>query len=156
DDSVERVELMHSLGCRIAEFPVTVEAAARAAEVGMHVAMGAPNALRGGSLSGNASALDLLRRGLVDVLVADYHAPALLSPIFRVVELGLADLTRATRLLTLNPAAAVQLNDRGAVEVGRRADLIVVELHDRIPVVNATLVAGELRYTAGPFASRLL
>jgi alpha-D-ribose 1-methylphosphonate 5-triphosphate diphosphatase len=79
DDTPERVDLMRGLGCEIAEFPLTVEAAARAAGGGMRTAMGAANAFRGGSLSGNVGALDLLARGLVDVLVADYYAPAMLA-----------------------------------------------------------------------------
>lgn len=155
DDSADRVDLMHELGCRVAEFPLTLAAAERAAGHGMHIAMGAPNALRGGSLSGNISALELLGRGLVDILVADYHAPALLGTLFRVIELGMADLPTAARLLTLNPAAAAGLSDRGALEPGRRADLIVLERYGGIPIVDATFVAGALRYAGGPFAPAL-
>jgi alpha-D-ribose 1-methylphosphonate 5-triphosphate diphosphatase len=155
DDTVERVELMRDVGCTVAEFPITFEAAERARELGMQIAMGAPNALRGGSLTGNASAMDLLARGLVDILVADYHAPALLAAAFKGVEVGLTDLPAAVRLLTANPAAAMGLDDRGAVEVGRRADLLVMERYRGVPIVDATLVAGALRYTAGPFAPAL-
>jgi alpha-D-ribose 1-methylphosphonate 5-triphosphate diphosphatase len=155
DDTIERVDLMNDLGCRIAEFPITLEAAERAVHHGMSIAMGAPNALRGGSLTGNASALDLLARGLVHILVADYHAPALLAALFRAVDQNLTDLVAGARLLTLNPATAVGLTDRGAIEAGRRADLIVLERHAGIPVVDATLLAGTLRYTAGPFAPAL-
>jgi alpha-D-ribose 1-methylphosphonate 5-triphosphate diphosphatase len=155
DDTVERVEMMHALGCIISEFPITVEAARRARELGMRNAMGAPNALRGGSLTGNASALDLLARGLVDILVADYHAPALLAAVFLIVARGLTDLPAAVRLVTAAPALAVGLTDRGAIEVGRRADLLVLDRHGEVPVVDATLLGGELRYTAGPFAPAL-
>ncbi len=126
DDTVERVEMMHELGCIVSEFPITIEAAQRSHDLGLRNAMGAPNALRGGSLTGNASALDLMARGLVDILVADYHAPALLAAVFLIVARGLADLPAAVRLVTAAPAAAVGLEDRGAIEVGRRADLVAL------------------------------
>ena len=129
DDTAERVDLMRDLGCTIAEFPVTLVAAERASAFGMLIAMGAPNALRGRSLTGNASAIDLLERGLVDILVADYHAPALLAAVFRIVELGLADLPSAVRLVTENPARAVELRDRGALRPGMRADLLIAEVY---------------------------
>lgn len=145
DDSAARVELMHRLGCSIAEFPLTLEAAARARALGMKVAMGAANALRGGSLSGNVGSRELLADGLVDILVADYYAPALLAAVFRLVELGLADLPAATRLVTANPAAAVGLTDRGEIAVGRRADLIVVDAAGADAAVAATLVDGRCR-----------
>jgi len=79
DDTPERVDLMGEIGCTIAEFPLTHAAAARARERGMLIAMGAPNVMQGRSLSNNASALDLLAYGLVDILVADYHASSLLA-----------------------------------------------------------------------------
>jgi len=154
DDSPERVALMHRLGCRIAEFPVTVEAAAQARRCGMAIAMGAANAFRGGSLTGNAGALDLLGRGLVDILVADYAAPALLAALFRIVDLDLADLPAATRLVTANPAAAVGLLDRGTIGPGKRADLVAVEHRRGVPVPTATMVGGEWRLAATPFAAK--
>ena len=117
--------------------------------------MGAPNALRGGSLTGNASTLDLLARDLVDILVADYHAPALLMAVEKIVELRLLDLPAAVRLVTHNPAEAVGLTDRGAIDVGRQADLLIVEQLGGLPVVAATLVGGALRYAGAPFAARL-
>ena len=156
DDTPERVDLMRQLGCTIAEFPITVVAAQRAAEQEMLIVMGAPNALRGASLTGNASALDLLARGLVDILIADYHASSMLAAVFRIVELGLLDLPAALRLVTENPARAIGLADRGTIAPGQRADLIVVEQHGRLPIVAATLVRGALAYAGGPFAASLL
>jgi alpha-D-ribose 1-methylphosphonate 5-triphosphate diphosphatase len=155
DDTIERVDLMADLGCTIAEFPITLEAAQQARARGMVIAMGAPNLLRGGSLTGNASALELMEHGLVDLLVADYHAPALLAAAFKAVESGLVDLPAAIRLLTATPAAAVGLDDRGVIAAGRRADLVVLSRYGGVPVVDATLVQGALCYTAGPFAAVL-
>ena len=47
DDSAEKVEVMHGLGCQMAEFPVAIEAAEKARALGMHVSVGAPNVVRG-------------------------------------------------------------------------------------------------------------
>jgi len=151
DDTAARVDQMCGLGCRIAEFPLTVAAAERARFHGMTIAMGAANAFRGGSLSGNVDTLELLWRGLVDVLVADYYAPALLAALFKIVGLGLLDLPAATRLITANPAAAVGLDDRGAIAVGRRADLVVVEHRGGVPLPLATMVGGAWRYAVAAF-----
>ena len=155
DDTPERIDLMCDIGCTIAEFPITLAAAERARERGMLIAMGAPNAIQGRSLSGNASALDLLARGLVDILVADYHASSLLAAAFLIVERGLADLPTVTRLISATPAGAVGMGDRGAIAPGLRADLLVVEEHGGLPIVAATLLRGAISYVGGPFAASL-
>ena len=54
--SAAEIAALADRGGAVAEFPTTVEAAVAARERGMPVVMGAPNALRGGSHSGNASA----------------------------------------------------------------------------------------------------
>lgn len=150
DDSPERVEQMYELGCRISEFPTTVAAAQRARELGMTIEVGAPNALRGRSLlPNNASAMELYDLGLVDVFLADYYAPALLASLFRIASRPGADLAAVTRRFTLNPATSVGLNDRGAIEPGRRADLIVVEPAGPFFMVGASFVAGTPAYTSG-------
>lgn len=144
DDSPEKVEIGWQLGARIAEFPVTVEAAARARELGMAIVIGAPNIVRGGSQSGNLDACELVRRGLADVICADYHAPSLLAAAFRLVDEGLADLPSAIRAVTLNPARAVGLGDRGAIEPGLVADLLLVRwTAASVPRVEAAFRAGQ-------------
>ena len=67
DDTAEKVDLMLDVGVGLSEFPVTKEAAAHARCKGLHVAMGAPNALQGRSLSGNLSALEAVSERLVDI-----------------------------------------------------------------------------------------
>ncbi len=155
DDTPERVDLMCDTGCTIAEFPITLAAAQQARKRGMLIAMGAPNILQGRSLSGNASALDLMERGLVDILVADYHASSLLAAVFLLVERGLADLPTATKLIGTTPAKAIGMTDRGEIATGRRADLIIVEEHGGLPIVAATLLRGVTSYAGGPFAGAL-
>jgi alpha-D-ribose 1-methylphosphonate 5-triphosphate diphosphatase len=126
DDSPEKVEVLHDLGARVTEFPVTVEAARRARELGMTIVVGAPNIVRGGSSSGNQDASELFSLGLADVICADYHAPSLLPSAFRLVDDGLVELPSAVRALTANAAQAVGLNDIGVIARGYVADLILV------------------------------
>jgi N-acetylglucosamine-6-phosphate deacetylase len=59
--------------------------------------------------------------------------------------------TEAVATVTTTPARLLDLDDRGALEVGRRADVTVL---DRELRVVATFVGGELEYLVGEEASR--
>jgi alpha-D-ribose 1-methylphosphonate 5-triphosphate diphosphatase len=145
DDTPERVELMYEVGARIAEFPVTLEAAFRQRELGMAITAGAPNLVRGGSASGNIGAAELLEHGLVDVLCADYHAPSLLAAMLVPARTGLMSLPEAVRLVTLNPARAVRLDATiGSIEPGKRGDVCVVDASGPVPLAELTLRAGAI------------
>ncbi len=147
DDTPEKVALMQSLGAVISEFPVTIEAAHEARRRGMHTVMGAPNALRGQSNSGNMSARSALRDGGVDVLASDYHPAALLRAALFLAEERLASLPDAIALITDNPANAVGLDDRGAIAVGRRADFALVD-RNPVPRVRGTMRGGRFIYSS--------
>ncbi|MCL2874896.1 MAG: amidohydrolase family protein, partial [Betaproteobacteria bacterium] len=51
-------------------------------------------------------------------------------------------LTKALETVTVNPAKAVGLDDRGELTPGKRADAVQVRLADGIPVVRAVWRAG--------------
>jgi alpha-D-ribose 1-methylphosphonate 5-triphosphate diphosphatase len=143
DDSPEKVQALHGLGAAITEFPVDVPSARQAKELGMWSIVGAPNIVRGGSSSGNQSAAELFSLGLADVICADYHAPSMLPAAFKLVDDGIADLATAMCALTLNAAKAVGMRDRGAIEPGYLADVIVVRRAGRgIPMVERMLRSG--------------
>ncbi|KAJ54275.1 phosphonate metabolism protein PhnM [Actibacterium mucosum KCTC 23349] len=150
DDTVEKAGLMADIGAVISEFPVTLEAAEVAVERGLMTAMGAPNAMRGQSYSGNLSARDAHGRGLLHILAADYH-PAAILPAIRALSAADPDgLPGAMRLATVNPASALGLSDRGEIAVGKRADLAVIDGKDR---VVTTYHAGEAIFSNGAFAA---
>ncbi len=153
DDSPDRVDFMVDLGCTIAEFPLNLETARHAHVRGMTIAMGAPNAFRGGSISGNGSALEFVAHGLVDILVADYYAPALIGAAARIFAAGLLDLPAAVRLISANPAAAAGLGDRGRIEPGLRADLAICGHIFDDGLVDAVLIGGEWRCLAAGLLS---
>jgi alpha-D-ribose 1-methylphosphonate 5-triphosphate diphosphatase len=142
-DSAEAVGALCARGGAVAEFPTTVAAAEAAREHGLPIVMGAPNVLRGTSHSGNVSARDLVRMGLVTALASDYLPSGLLAAAFRLVEDRLATLPAALALVTAGPAEVTGLTDRGALRPGLRADLALVEPAQHGPVVWAALRAAD-------------
>ncbi|HEY2533772.1 MAG TPA: alpha-D-ribose 1-methylphosphonate 5-triphosphate diphosphatase [Xanthobacteraceae bacterium] len=130
-------------GVVIAEFPTTLAAAQAARAAGMHIVGGAPNVVRGSSHSGNASARDLARSGLLDILSSDYVPVALLQAAFTLNDELAIGLPAAIATVSANPAEAVGLSDRGMLACGLRGDLVRVALHDGLPVVRATWRGGE-------------
>ena len=88
----------HQLGCGVAEFPLTREAASVARDLGNSVVFGAPNVVRGGSHTGAPSATDMVRAGLCDVLTSDYYYPAPLTAALRLAAEGVPSLPQASGL----------------------------------------------------------
>ncbi|MBC8129392.1 MAG: alpha-D-ribose 1-methylphosphonate 5-triphosphate diphosphatase, partial [Rhizobiaceae bacterium] len=116
DATSAHVEESVTHGISLAEFPTTMEAAKASHEAGLGVLMGAPNVVRGGSHSGNISAIALHEAGVLDILSSDYVPFSLLQAAFLIGEGG--DLPEAIRLVTANPARAVGLSDRGEIARG--------------------------------------
>ncbi|MDB5528137.1 MAG: alpha-D-ribose 1-methylphosphonate 5-triphosphate diphosphatase [Devosia sp.] len=151
DDTVEKVAQMQELGASISEFPVTLDAAREAKARGMVNAMGAPNALRGTSYSGNLSAREAHAAGLLDLLAADYHPSAMLPAVLVLAQTDPDGLPGAARLATRNPARALGLEDRGEIAVGLRADLIVAD-SSGVGHIRATFCNGVMVYSDGSVA----
>lgn len=144
DDSVDKIELVHSFGTTISEFPITLEVARYAHNKGMFTVAGAPNVLMGGSHSGNLSATEAILDGSVNILCSDYYPASLIHAVFLLHEEKGVPLHEAVNLVTLNPAKAVRSDDQvGSIEAGKRADLLIVEkLEDHFPAVTTALVDG--------------
>ncbi len=134
DTTVAHVEQAHAEGFTISEFPTTVVAAVAARQKGMHVIAGAPNLMLGGSHSGNVSAEELTRRGLLDALSSDYVPASLLNGAFLISEKLSLPLHEALKLVSLNPSCIVGLDDRGSVKIGKRADLVRVKHVQGVPL----------------------
>ena len=144
DESPDRRRWFRSLGCRLAEFPTTVETAQEAAAQGDDIVLGAPNVVRGGSHIGWIDAKDMVGRGLCSVLASDYYYPAPLLAAFRLAAENVLPLHAAWALISETAAAAARLTDRGTIACGRRADLILVDTQEQRPRVVATIVAGRI------------
>jgi alpha-D-ribose 1-methylphosphonate 5-triphosphate diphosphatase len=127
DDTVpEHIDEAVASGVSISEFPTTVAAALAAREHGLGIVMGAPNLVRGGSHSGNVSALTLARDDLLDCLSSDYVPHALLHGAFLLRDQAGWSLPKAIAAVSCNPARLVGLHDRGEIAVGKRADFVRV------------------------------
>lgn len=154
DNDGETREYYSQIGAKICEFPTRRAAAALARAVGDPVLMGAPNVVRGGSQSGNIAAQDLIEERLCDALVSDYYYPALMQSAFRLVDDKIMDLPRAWGMISSKPAEILRLPDRGKIDYGRRADLVV--LNARTRAIEATLCGGRITHLAGEAAQRFL
>jgi alpha-D-ribose 1-methylphosphonate 5-triphosphate diphosphatase len=150
DVSPESRATFRAEGARISDFPMNEPTARAATEAGDWVVMGSPNVVRGGSHMGWASAAAMVDAGLCQILTSDYFYPALLRAAF---SLG-GELSRRWDLISANPAAAAGLHDRGRIEPGRRADLVVVA-DAPAPHVVATIAGGRIAYLSAEGADRL-
>ena len=144
DTTREHVEEAVDAGIVISEFPTTLGAAGHANKRGMKVIMGAPNVVRGGSHSGNVSAIDLAKRDFLDALSSDYVPSSLMQAVFYLNQ-NESDRAAQGRIHGLVHARLrmVGLDDRGAIEIGKRADFSRVRLIDGLPVVISVWRQGQ-------------
>ena len=154
DQTAEDRAVWRERGARISEFPETLEAAEAARSAGDPVIIGSPNVVRGGSHKGNASAVELIAMGLCDALASDYHYPSPRRAALMLERSGLMDLAGAWRLVSEGPAQVLGLRDRGRLEAGKRADIVVLDKQTQR--VAATLSGGRVSYLSGAVASRFL
>lgn len=147
--SVAAREEFRALGARTSEFPMNRETAEAARAFGEHTVLGGPNVLRGGSHTGAMNAADAVGEGLCTVLASDYFYPAQLHAAFKLARDGVTDLASAWRLISTHPAEAAGLDDRGVLEEGRRADIVLVDDSDpALPRVRAVFSGGRKVYEA--------
>ncbi|MGF1502906.1 MAG: alpha-D-ribose 1-methylphosphonate 5-triphosphate diphosphatase [Paracoccaceae bacterium] len=132
-----------ALGVHVSEFPMNRPTAEAARAAGEHTILGAPNVLRGGSHNGALSARQAVRGGFCTVLASDYYYPALLQAPFRLAAEDILPVEAAWQLVSAHAAEAAGLGDRGALEPGLRADVILVDDRDpEMPTVQRTIVGG--------------
>lgn len=146
DDTTAKIDLVDSWGITISEFPININTASYAKSKDLHVAVGAPNIVRGNSHSNNMRASEAVQAGVVDILCSDYYPPSMLAAIFKLIEQDI-DLPQAVAMVSLNPARALGIDQQyGSIEEGKSADLILIELYQGHPFVRKTLVDGKMVY----------
>lgn len=144
-DSPRAVELAISRGATLVEFPIELEVATYAMSSGVHVCVGAPNLLHGRSHSGNLSARDAIAAGGADVICSDYYPSGLLPAVWLLAHSGVRALPEALAMATTNAADAVGLSGiAGTIAPSLIADLLLVGEADGCPVVDMTIVGGEV------------
>ncbi|GKU76071.1 alpha-D-ribose 1-methylphosphonate 5-triphosphate diphosphatase [Paenibacillus sp. L3-i20] len=143
DDSPAKVDQLKSYGISVCEFPINLDTAKYATELGYSVCVGAPNVVRGISHDNNLNATDAIQAGVATILCSDYHPSSLLGAIFKLVDEGIADLPVAVRMATLHPAQALHIdNSFGSIEIGKAADIIIIDRYEGLPWVTDTIVNG--------------
>src|SRR5699024_4753624 len=143
DDATEKIDFNETLATTISEFPITMEVAKYAHGTGTYTLAGAPNSMRGGSHSGNLNAQDAIMEGCVSILCSDYYPPAMLHSVFKLNKEAGYPLVDGFKLITLNPAQAVQMDDEiGSVAPGKKADLNVIRIFDDYPTITECIVNG--------------
>lgn len=153
DDSADKIDEALALGMSVSEFPLNLDTAKYAKQRNMHVCVGSPNIVRGGSHDNNMRAMDAIAAGAADILCSDYYPSSLLLAVFKIAEEGYP-LYQAVNMASLNPAIALKTDRQfGSIEPGKSADLTVVELIDGYPFVRRTWVEGKVVYEADFFHS---
>jgi alpha-D-ribose 1-methylphosphonate 5-triphosphate diphosphatase len=143
DDSKEKIAWLKGMGVTISDFPVNLEAALTAADLDIHVCLGAPNALRGRSQGNNLSAREAIRQRACHILCSDYAPMTMLHAVFTLTQLKVLSLLEAIRLVTLNPARAVGIDQwTGSLEEGKAADFLIVDTSKGRPQILKTFVGG--------------
>ena len=151
DTRAETRDYYRGLGAGTAEFPMVMEAAEAARDAGDTIIFGAPNAARGGSHIGSLGAGDMVEAGLCDALASDYFYPAMLAGVAKLDEEKRADRATLWSLISDGPARAMNLTDRGRIETGLRADLVLVDWPEGMfPSILGTWVAGRCAYRGLP------
>lgn len=153
DDSIAVRAYFRGIGARICEFPMAEAVGEEARDAGDTVVMGCPNAVRGGSHLGWASAGSLAERGICTVLCSDYFYPAMLPAAWSLGHRGTLSLAQAWALVSANAAAAAGFTDRGTIAEGKRADIVLVDPAG--PKIVATFAAGRAGFIGGAGWDRL-
>lgn len=141
DTTAAQAQVSAGHGAHFAEFPTTAEAERACHEQGIKVMMGAPNLIRGGSHSGNVAARGLAEAGLLDFLSSDYVPSSLLSGALLQGDLW-DNMAKALACVTLAPAEATGLMDRGRLAPGLPGDVIRVGRIGQAGAVRGVWVEG--------------
>lgn len=145
DDSFDKIDFINGIGATISEFPITMDVAKYAREKGMFTIAGAPNVLLGKSHSGNLSASEAIKDNCIDILCSDYYPAAMLHSVFILNEKYNMDLCEMFKLITINPAKAVKIdNILGSIKEGKKADILIIEKLEELPVITSVFVDGQL------------
>lgn len=149
DTQGETRDWYRAIGANVAEFPMTLPPAQNAHKNGDFIVFGSPNVVRGGSHIGSLGAADMVEDGLCDALASDYFYPAMLAAVARLDAEKRGDRASLWSLVSAGPAKAMKLADRGTLEVGKRADLVLVDWPDgETPVIRSTWSGGRQAYFA--------
>jgi alpha-D-ribose 1-methylphosphonate 5-triphosphate diphosphatase len=152
DADAETREYYRMLGARLAELPRSRAAAATARAMGDSVLAPAKDLNPAASIGDAISTARLVAQGLCDALVSNGSPGAMAEAAWILANGALKDLPAAWALISSKPAEIIGLADRGALEYGKRADLVIV--HEKTRAVVATIAKGRLCFATRDLAAR--
>lgn len=88
------------------------------------------------------SLLEHFRNSKLKLVLSSSRPQDIISYIFELE--GYTGLFNAVNLFTKNPAQAAELDDRGEIAVGKKADFVVVEIIDDLPINTMTIKNGKI------------
>ncbi len=145
DPDGETREVFAMIGARIAAFPPNRRVAAAAHAMMTPVVVEADEVVRGGVAAG------LISEGLCDAVASGGVMAQMTVAVWALVDRGIG-LPQAWAMVSAKPAEVLRLADRGRLNPGLRADLVIVNAQSR--AVEATICGGRLIYATDEVASR--
>jgi alpha-D-ribose 1-methylphosphonate 5-triphosphate diphosphatase len=139
--SIADVASAHALDIRLCLFPRSTDIAQAAHNQGLVVGVSTPDLVRGQLIAEELNPRESLRAGAASILVADESPISLLQALFMLEHEQFLPLHAAVAMATTNPASVLGLTDRGAIEPGLLADLVLVA-PGPLPQVRMTMRRG--------------
>ena len=90
----------------------------------------------------------MISQNLCTILASDYYNPSLLQAPYKLFKSGLGSFEDLWKLVSLNPAKALGLSDRGELAKGQRADLLIVDMCETSLNLVATIAKGKIVYVS--------
>lgn len=145
DPDAETRERHSMIGAQIAMFPATRRAAVAAHAMMSPVILPAP-----ALIGGDRMAAGLIAAGICDAIASDGQPGALFPAVQALAQM--MGWPRAWALVSSRPAEILRLPDRGRLEPGLRADLVVIR--PETGEIQATICGGRLTHLSGEAAER--
>ena len=152
DKTAERRERFAMIGARLSALPANRRPAAAAFAMGDPVVLSAQDILAGTYLQGNIPVSHLIRDRMTRALVSANAPAAPVRAAFDLVRSKSMGLPQAWDMVSAHPAQILRLSDRGVIDYGKRADLVVI--HRETLQVEATICGGALTYLSKQAAPR--
>ena len=152
DATAEVREHYAMIGAGICEFPQNHAPAAAARAMGDAVILDADAVLEAADGQRDSSMLRHALSGTRCAIASPGGGQRLIAAAFGLVERRLMSLPKAWALVSRAPAEIMRLPDRGHIDLGRRADLVVLER--KTLAVGAVISAGRLVHLAGDARNR--
>ena len=152
DPSAERRERYAMIGARLSLLPGNRRPAAAAFAMGDPVFLSAPEVEKDACFQGNIPVRGLIRDRLIRGMVSGGVGQGLAGAALALWRAGLMDLPRAWAMVSAHPAQIMGLPDRGVIDYGKRADLVVINANTH--QIEATIRDGALTFLCGEAANR--